>query len=183
MFASVLIAAVAATIAAWAGLLALLQCRFALREARKAVIIAQRALDEATTLNAPMLLFSCEGREEKSFVDIWITAFNNGYEPSEVVSGRIIVHRHDSGQPEIGRDLQNVKIAGRREHVVRLRLDAAALCGADSGSSPLEIECEATYTREAEPNAYVHECFTYDPSNRIFLRKAPPEGHARAAQA
>lgn len=89
MFTAVLLAATAATIAAWAALLALLRCRAAMREAQRGVIIAQRALDETATLNAPVLLFSCEAIKEKKFVDVWITAFNSGYQATDILNGRI----------------------------------------------------------------------------------------------
>ncbi|MGI9101697.1 MAG: hypothetical protein ACR2IF_04550 [Terriglobales bacterium] len=182
MLTSVLLAAIAATAAAWAALLCLLRSQVSLRESLKAVNIAQRALDEAAALHAPLLLFSCEAVEERGRPDVWITTYNSGYKPTEILNGRIILRVRGQGEGEITRELRNVAIAGRREYVVRLRLDPGALDCEESGPAPVEISCEATYSREGEPNAYACDFFRYDPRYRIFLhnfrgQEPSAEGH------
>jgi hypothetical protein len=166
-----LLIAITAPTAAWAALIALIKCKRAVTQADRALLIAQRALDETASLNAPLLLFSCEMRQDNIYAEVFVTIFNNGNQPTEISAARIVLNQDGYADAQRVRELQNIVVPGRREYLVEFRILNSVMQTGENESGSIDISCEATYTRENQPDAHAYENFEYDPNRRKFMRK------------
>src|ERR1044071_1291407 len=116
------VAAFTAPLATWAALVSMIRCKRAVSDARKALIVAERALNETANLNAPLVLFQCEMRQQNIYAEVLVTIFNSGNQPTDITSGRITLMQGNYANVERARELQAISLPGRREHFEEFRI-------------------------------------------------------------